>query len=89
MYINKRCVKGLAAQICRSAAAANGFLNILGKLWYATQPPSIRHPGSFRALRDIHVTKLLVFEQNIKKSQFAFANAARHICAASLSRLTE
>ena len=33
-----------------------------------TKPPSIRHPGSFRAFRDIHVTEFLDTGRNIRKS---------------------
>ncbi len=54
-------------------ASGNGFSKIFRQSNIRrTQPPAIRHPGSLRAFGDIHVTKLLFFERNIKKISFPF-----------------
>ena len=54
-------------------ASGNGFSKIFRQSNIRrTQPPAIRHPGSLRAFGDIHVTKLLFVERNIKKISFSF-----------------
>ena len=55
------------------------FLNIPVMLWMRTQPPAIRHPGSLRAFRAIHVPKLLGLERNIKKISYDFARHFENI----------
>lgn len=56
------------------------FLNIPTRLWERTQPPSIRHPGSVRAFRDIRVLKLIevLFDTriNIENSETVQRNGA-------------
>ncbi len=54
-------------------ASGNGFSKYSGKNNISrTQPPAIRHPGSWRAFGDIRVTKLLFSERNIKKISFLY-----------------
>ena len=45
------------------------FLRYSGIGWEVrTKPPSIRHPGSFRAFRDIRVPEFLDMGRNMRKS---------------------
>ncbi len=57
------------------------FLNIPGRLWIRTRPPSTSRPGLVRALRDIRVPQSLFGERNIKKISCAFARHNRPIYA--------
>ena len=67
-------------------ASGNGFSKIFRQSNIRrTQPPAIRHPGSLRAFGDIHVTKLLFAERNIKKISFPFAKQLKSACSLSHS----
>ena len=43
-----------------------------------TKPPSIRHPGSFRAFRDINVPEFLDIGRNIRKPHMPPQDDFRH-----------
>ena len=58
-----------ARKITSRQAPPYGFSKYSGISWEArTKPPSIRHPGSFRAFRDIRVPEFLDIGRNIRKS---------------------
>lgn len=62
-------VKRRASQgIPSCPAPPYGFSKYSGGGWeMRTKPPSIRHPGSFRAFRDVHVPEFLDIGRNIRK----------------------
>ena len=58
-----------ARKITSRRAPPYGFSKYSGIGWEArTKPPSIRHPGSFRAFRAIRVPEFLDMGRNIRKS---------------------
>ncbi len=74
-----RCFRGFPA-------SSNGFSKYSDKkLWYRTQPPDIRHPGSNRAFRNIPVPKLLFYGWNTKKMLFdCTGNPRKHLVPSNL-----
>ena len=79
------------------ASSVNGFSKYSERAVAQDAIARIRHPGSKRAFRDIHVPKLLSFERNIKKisftSQGSFesigGNLPGHFTEASFDRQIE
>ena len=64
-----------ARKITSRRAPPYGFSKYSGIGWEArTKPPSIRHPGSFRAFRDIRVPEFLDIGRNIRKSHMPAQN---------------